>query len=300
MTQREIAKNNMYKTVLIFLAGAAASFAGFVRLLTEITNFTNLNGMLDKLIETQGEVLTGIAVDKDAELNTLMSITVKAARKGLVYANDQEDNKLAATFDVRVTDLTHLTETAAVQRIQAIYTALNNNAAALAAGYNVQEEDITAIADGISTFTGEQQEPGAAIGNRKAAHINMLKIMKQIDTSLTTLDDLIESEYEDTNDDLYEEYLAAREINNDGIRHSGIKATMLDSGTGAGVQGGIFAIAELKKSVVSDINGLAAMIKVTAGTYYATFSATGYVTQTIKVTIERGKIATMTVNMVAG
>ncbi len=287
MTQVQNAKNKMYKSVLSFLTVSLAVFAGFKRLLTEITNFTDLNGDLDGFITQQGQVITGITEGKLSVFDTLVANTVAASRKALVYAKDQGDDAMQATLDVRVDDFEKATETNAVTRIQNIYTILNDNAVALA-DYMVSADDIAAIGTGLTTYATQKPLPSNAVSARVGARKSLVETMAAIDESLVIIDDLLEHTYMESNYELVETYLSNRVIDNDGVHHSGIRATMTDSVTGAGLEGGVMAIEALEKTGVADINGMAEIIKMKPGTYHVAFSAVGYVTQTLLLTIEKG------------
>jgi len=300
MTQKENAKNKMYKSVLSFLTASLAVFTGFTRLLQEIKNFTTLNTTLDGFVQSQGKTISGITEGKMSTFETLVKNTVRAARKALVYAKDQNDDNLVATFDVSAKDFTHSTETNALTLAQNICDALNSNSVALEAGYMITAADISDISDGIAAFAGQQQAPANAASARIAARKSIDTTMKQIDSSLDIIDDLIEHTYDESNAELVEEYFANRTIDNIGVRHSGISAVITDAATNAPLEGAVMAIESLNKTATADINGAAELVRVTPGTYHISFSMAGYTTQTPTLTIEKGKIGTIAIALVSG
>ncbi len=159
MTQRQNAKNKMYKKVLSFLKANVTVFGGFARLVTEINNFIALNGSLDGFIQQQGQVTSGIAAGKKTVFGELVTDIVTAARKALVFAKDQGNEAMQAALDVRERDFDQLAGVRALARMEQIFGILEGNAAALA-DYMVSAEDIGAIEDGIECFYGAATRAG--------------------------------------------------------------------------------------------------------------------------------------------
>ena len=98
MDKEQNQKNNMYKKVLAFFVDNAAKFAGFKRLVTEIKKFGDLNGVLDDFIKKQLLSSVGLSGEKANAFISTVVLTVRTARKALVYAKDQKDEVLKALF----------------------------------------------------------------------------------------------------------------------------------------------------------------------------------------------------------
>jgi len=77
--------------------------------------------------------------------------------------------------------------------------------------------------------------------------------------------------------------------------HSGISAHITDAATGKDLEGATLAVNG--KTSTSDIDGIAEIIKIKPDTYNVTISLTGYAPQTMKITIERGKVTELEVKM---
>lgn len=275
-----------------------AVFAGFARLVKEINNFIALNGALDGFIQQQGQVTKGIAADKKAIFNALVNNIVAAARKALVFAKDNDDNAMQAALDVRERSFVQSAGTRAVAKMEQIFGILEGNAAALA-DYMVSAGDIEAIGNGIAAFTGQQPAPGVARAARVAARKSMVETMGAIDGSLEVIDDLLVNTYGASAEEMVLAYRVQRLIKNNEVRHSGLVCTLTDAGTGALLEGATVAIEALGKTAVTNIEGVASIIKMKWGTYHVVFSAEGYVTQTLTLTIERGRIGKVAVGMVS-
>ncbi|HVX26973.1 MAG TPA: hypothetical protein VHB70_11565 [Parafilimonas sp.] len=294
MTFRQIAKNRMYKKVLAFLNANAAAWAAFSRLVTQITTFTNANTTLDGFIEQQAQPSSGFTDNKNNILISLVADTVKTARKAMVYAIDQNDAVLETLFSVQVSDFFSTPQDAALAKIQNIYDGISPLAADLLS-YNVSAGDITAIGDGITDFKAAEPGSGNARAARKAATKGIAVTMASIDAMLAVMDDLIIHGIADTN--LVHEYRNNRKLHITGIRHTGIIAT-IDAANGVAIADAAMVIAALNKSAVSNLLGVAEIIKMKAGMYEVSFSAQGFASQTMILKVGRGELLEVSVNLV--
>jgi len=78
--------------------------------------------------------------------------------------------------------------------------------------------------------------------------------------------------------------------------HNGISIHFTDKTTGTDLEGMLLSING--KSSTSDIEGVAEIRKIKHGTYNATVSFDGYVSQIIKVVIEKGRVLDLEIKMV--
>ncbi len=121
--------------------------------------------------------------------------------------------------------------------------------------------------------------------------------MVAIDRSLEVIDDLLVNAYKTSAAEMVLAYRSNRLINNSEVRHSGLLSTLTDAVTGAALEGAMMAIEALGKMAVTNIEGVASIVKMKWGRYHVVFSAEGYVEQTLTVTIERGRIGKVAVGM---
>jgi len=77
--------------------------------------------------------------------------------------------------------------------------------------------------------------------------------------------------------------------------HNGISINVTDETTGAELKGVLLSVND--KTSLSDIDGVAEIIKIKQGTYNATVSLDGYVSQTLKVLIEIGTLVELDVKL---
>src|ERR1035437_5244634 len=146
MDHHLIAKNNMYKKLLLFFADIKNSviWANFQRLKDEIANFVSLNTTLDKYIQEHQIDITRITTDKNNAFADMINITVNKAHKAYVWALDKNNADLTQPFDIQKTDFTHLAESMAFTRVKNIRDAINTNIADMAS-VNLTTDDVDLI-----------------------------------------------------------------------------------------------------------------------------------------------------------
>ena len=294
MTLKQVSKNRMYKNVLGFLIKNSDVWKTFARLGSQVKLFGSQNSELDKYINQQTQTSKGYTGDKKAILASLIFNTVTAARKALVYAIDQNNEVLTQLFSVQSSDIARLPMNVALSAIQNIYDAMNPLADALES-YNVSTDDLAAIDQGIVAFKEAQPGTGNARASRKAGTKGIKTTITSIDFTLGVMDDLIIHGV--ANPELVNEYRNNRKIDTLGVHHTGIVATINDAVSGAPVAGVKMEIAALGKSATSNLEGVAEIIKMKPGLYEVTFSAKGFVAQTLVLKIDRGVKLQASVNL---
>ncbi len=295
MDLKQTAKNNMYKAVLGFLLNFITAINAFKRAAAEAAKFTGLNKTLDGYIAQQQGSTTGNTGQKDTLFKNMVALTVKASRKTLVYAIDQEDENLQALFNVQESDFIKMPGQTALAKIDNIYSGLQKLSGQLD-DYRVTADDITAIGDGITAYeaaAGTPQNTKAAI---EAGTKGIEATMPLIDKCLHILDDLIVHGMDD-DADLVNTYRKVRRIIETGTRHTGLIATINDA-AGKGIEGAQMLVQELNKHALSDILGVADIESMKPGMYHVIFSADGYASQTQILKIEQGKTLTEVVVLV--
>jgi predicted ATP-grasp superfamily ATP-dependent carboligase len=104
------------------------------------------------------------------------------------------------------------------------------------------------------------------------------------------------SSYSAAHPDMIKEYLLNRNIDKLPTHHSGVSAHITDATTGADLEGATLAVNG--KTTTSDIDGIAEIVKVKPATYNVTVSLAGYASQTMKITIVRGKVTELEIKLV--
>lgn len=298
MTKGQTAKVNMYIAMLLFFAKYELTLAAFVQLVTEITNFTGIYDDLQLEIAKQKLKISGIVVTKETHLETAIKLLVKSARKARVWAVNTGNATLAAQFDVQISTFGEMTQSVVLNSLTTINAALSTNIASLT-DYRVIAADVTAITTAIDAASDSIGTPKQAITTRAVATDEIVVDIAKCDAYLELIDDLLVPEYEDTNHSMVAEYHLSRAITSLGSHATGLKATVTNSATEALLEDVLVTIVEVSRSMVTDIDGKAIIVRIKPGTYHVTCTKTGYVAFETILVFELGKTQALAVAMAA-
>lgn len=296
MKHRQIEKTNMYNKMLVFFANPLniVIWASFKRLVDEIANFVALNKLLSNYIQQHHADVTGFTITKNNAFIVMVKLVVKKSQKAYVWAVDTGNDTLAQIFDVQVSDFTHGMETMAFTRIKNIRDALSANIASMTS-VNLKAADLEAVNAAITAYENTIGTPNAAKAHKTEGTSALENLLHPIDKSLGLIDNLMESEYAESNPNMVKEYWVTRNIDKLPTHHSGVSAVITDATTGAALQGATLAVNG--KTATSDIEGIAEISKTKPGTYQANVSHANYASQNIKIVIERGKVTEIEVKL---
>jgi hypothetical protein len=297
MNHHQIEKNGMYKKMLIFFANPANSavWATFTRLVTEIANFVSLNTTLNNYMQQHHADIKGVTQTKNDAFMAMVLLIVNKAQKAYVWAIDTANDNLAEIFDIQKSDFQHVSEASAFAKIKNVRDALSANIASMAS-VQLVAADVTAVNAAITTYQNTIGTTGAAQSHKTEGTQGIETLIHPIDKSLGIIDNLMINSYSAAHPDMIKEYLLNRNIDKLPTHHSGISAHITDATTGADLEGATLAVNG--KSSTSDIDGMAEIIKVKHATYNVTVSLADYAPQTMKTTIERGKITELEIKLV--
>lgn len=297
MNHRQIEKNGMYKKMLIFFANPinSAVWATFARLATEIDNFVSLNNSLTNYLQQHQADIKGVTQTKNDAFMAMVNIIVNHAAKAYVWAVDTANANLIQIFDVQKSDFLSISETKAYNQIKNIRDALSANIASMES-VQLTEEDVAIVNDAITAYENTIGTTGAAQTHKTEGTKGIDAVIIPIDKSLALIDKLIVSSYTASQPDMVKEYLANRALDKLPTHHSGISIHITDAETSADLEGAILTVNG--KTAISDIDGIAEIIKIMPGTYNMSVSIASYATQTIKTVIEKGKVTELDVKMI--
>ena len=287
MNHHQIEKNGMYKKMQIFFTNPTnvAVWTEFARLATEITNFGNLNNSLASYMQQHHTDIKGITTAKKNAFAAMVSIVVSKAQKAYVWAVDTGNDNLANVFDVQKSNFTKGSEIAALNKIKNISDAIASNVAEMES-VQLVDSDVTEINSAISAYQNTVGTTGSAQAHKTQGTKGIESIITSIDNSLSLIDKLMINSYSSSNPDFIKEYTLNRQLDKLPTHHNGISINVTDDATGAELEGVLLSIND--KTSLSDIDGFAEIVKIKHGTYNATVSLDGYVSQTLKVVIEKG------------
>ncbi len=289
MDKTQKAKANMFIVMGLFFLKYATSLASFIQLVSEITGFTSAVNTLDADINKQGTNISGITVGKDELLDKAIKLLVKSSRKARVWAVKTGNSILAAKFDVRVSTYVNMSQTEVLNALTAVNEELNTHILSLLS-YRVVAADITDITNAIAAAQLSIGTPKQAIINKQVITQQIVVDIEKCSDFLELIDDLLISEYEDSNAEMVTEYKLSRELQPIGVHHTGLLANCLDAITKKVLEGVLVTIVEIKKFKLSDIDGIAEIEKLKPGKYHVTFTLIGYEDYTVIIQFHLGKI----------
>lgn len=298
MTNHQIAKNNMYKKLLAFFAIAdnAAIWAAFARLVTEVANFVSLNDDLDEATQIQGKDNKGIAQGKTDAFNAMVEMAVAMAYKAYVWAVDNNNDELIEVFNVQISDFDKAAQQTGFDKVKNIRDGINDNIAGMV-GVNLLPADVTALDGLIAAYNLVKSAPEIAIGHKETSTDTIVELFHKIDDSLGLISRLIISQYGTSNAGMVSDFKNNKHIDDLPTHHSGIHTHITDALTGEDIEGANLSIPSAGKSSVSDINGIAEIIKIKNGDYHVIVTMPGYKPQTFKTKIIRGKITSFEIKL---
>jgi len=299
MNHHQTEKTSMFNKMLIFFANPlnTAIWANFPRLVKEIAHFISVFKLFSNYIQQHQADNLGVTTGKNDSFIAMINILVAKAQLAYVWADDEGDAKLSEIFDVQKSDFGGISAIKALTKVKNIRDLLQANITSLAS-LQLSEADITALNNAITSYENAVATIGTIKAHKTAGTQGIDTVMQPLNKSLDLIDYMIVNTYSESNPAMVNDYLLTRHIDKLPTRHNGISMHISDSVSKADLQGVTLTING--KSSTSDIDGLAEIIKIKAGSYMLTVSMNGYVSQEIKVVIERGKVSYYEIQLIKG
>ena len=299
MNHTQIEKNNMYGKTNKFFDDQKYSdvWKSFKRLADEVATFKTDNATLAGYIQQHQTNTSGVTQTKNVAFADMIGLVVKASQKAYVWALDNSDHGLAELFDVQTPTLMRGKETNSYARVKNIRDSLTRIIDSLQ-GVEVTPADLAAINTAIAAYEAAIGTTGTVQSHKTAGTIGIVDMQKKMDTSLVIIDNLMVSHFQEKAPEMVKEYLLNRVVDKMPVHHSGVSIHVTDAATGEELQGAVLSVNG--KSATTDIDGDAEIIKILPDTYIAVISLNGYITQSPKVVIDRGKVTELEVKLVKG
>jgi len=298
MNKQQKAKVNMFLAVILFFGKYIKVFTGYVRLIAEIDTLTAIVQDMDGDIGTQKTNTRGVTASKNNLVNAAVALVVKSSRKARVWADDIGKTDMEALFNIHVTDFLGLGDIVILDKLVIIKKAINDNLTSLVT-FKVAAIDMTNIDAAIAAARAAIGTPSQASSTKVTSTVNIEEKIGNAMVSLSKVDDLLIPEYEGgENDEVVVEYRVNRQINPAGAHHTGILPTVRNVNNVV-MEGVTCTISKLNRSAVSNIDGVAEIIKFKSGKYEIVFSMAGHADYTIIQDVPLGKIVEFDVVMKA-
>ncbi len=258
------------------------------------------NVVVEAAYEVQNVSTTGLTEHaKTLQLN-MATLINKFAHKGVAKARLAKNEDLITLMDHEITYFTRVGKEKSISLARDMVKGFVDNPSIFT---NITHANITAMTDAIDAFEDVKEDTALAIDARKVDGTEVInKTVKECYDIMQIVYDFVYGEFIDTNKSLVEKFANAMSIEMEGVHHTGITAVCkgpvpwenIDS---ALLEDVVMTIVELNKTITSNINGVATLIKVKPGTYHVQFSKDKYITQTIVIYFKRGKTVEIEVIM---
>lgn len=259
------------------------------------------NSRLDKYtpIKTiNGHGITGEKKDLKAEVagqvNSICTLSMS-------YAITTGDKDLANSVKYRTSDVTHLKDSEVLGLVNGLVSVITPLLSKPDfKDYPITEETLQQVIKDATAFDNSIGAAKIIDTNKSIAGKNIDSILKDIRGNVAQFDLLI-GWFGKDHPDFVKGYRKAAAIDYTGIHHSGVRGVITNSLTGVLVEEATVILQGKKntKSTLSGEDGDFEIIKFRAGRCKLTITAPGYESQTIPVTILRGKILGFNISLQA-
>ena len=210
MNAKQEAKLNMYTTVILLCENNPAIVALLVAFQTTYDAFkTTVKAINTAAAELEAQT-TGLAVTKNTAKKNLADIGSGMAGLVYAYAASIKDDTLKGAMKISYSDINEAKDDEVAKICQNIYTAANNNIAALA-DYGLTPAILTVYQNAINGYSNAAPQPRLSIAEKKAIRANMVTLFGDADKLLKEqLDKTAEAFRANGNKAFLDKYLAAR------------------------------------------------------------------------------------------
>lgn len=308
MTTRQENRFTMYITLRDYLLTQTA-------LTTGLPNFTALftafQGNITQ-IQTQRDIQegdkTGVAVNKQQLKTSLVTLSVDMSNKLVAFAKNTNNAALEAEVKFNGSSLDRTADTILKDRAQLLYNRANANVSTLAT-YGITATTQTAYLAAINAYQASITKPRLTLNDRKQATAIIEANFKQADDTLEKLDSIM-SIVALTQPNPYAGYQNARKVIELGGNTLSVKGQITDADkNGIGkvkvtilpANGTATALAKSSKEVKpvaqkqSTTKGGFQLKGLKDGSYTATFSKPGHVSQTVSFDVVGGEMTKLNV-----
>ncbi len=227
--------NNMYGTVEQVLDDNTTVYAANVPFKTAVTEFKANNAKIETLREQQETDNKGITQDKKEKRDKLEAESIKIGSVVSFFAAQTGNNGLRQKVNFNKSELARARDNEVTGMAEQVYTAANENAAALIA-YGITALMISNYRDLIDAYSALVSAPRTARTETSAATRQLPPLFDANNLLLTEQLDMGMELYSTSDPDFYNSYQGARVIVNSPTRKRAFQLTVQDSVTNAPIE----------------------------------------------------------------
>ena len=302
MTQTQSAKYAMYNKFNAFLVIYALIFKNYKRLAKEIVNLTSLLVVLNNLLPDNspaGSNTDSKTAAKNAAFKAMIDEAVGMCKQALVWAKDNSQTDIIKALTVTKSTF-KMSEPSMISEAMAILKILQANDKAIIADTELTDLQITDLETKINAAAATIAVSSSSAGQTKTNTDDIKEAFANVDASIETIKTLILGMYgvglPDANSTIIKDMNNA--LNVVIVKHyNSMKFKLTDSVTGLVIEGGKVAIPELKKTGVTDIDGIMVVASMQTKKTHANITAVNYGDVSVIVQAKKGKEVTVNVGM---
>jgi hypothetical protein len=271
-----------------FLNDHNTVYADFAPFAEEVTAFISNMAEFVDLIPDKNITTTGITEDKTALKEKVAAALGIICGKTYSYALKQNNEALAAQvnttaykiFRIKDSDLQGFTA-----NIVEVITPLLTDTEYIK--YGVTAATLDAVTQTVNDFTALIGKADVTGSTGTVANTAIDKVIDKLRENIKHFDLLVD-EFSETNSDFVNGYHINSEVQNTGIRHSGIEGYVRTK-TGDAITGATVQLANTTKSAVTDLRGYYHIDRARPDDYMVACSAAGYTAQSKLYHISKGR-----------
>ena len=289
-----------YFRVLNFVGLWQSKFDAITNEAAEIAKLEDAVDEIQAAEDIQETPTTGITDEAKVLKKNMGDTIIIYAKKGLPLARNAGKTELVEILTHGASYIYSASITTALSRARLMRKTLTDYHDIFT---NIKPADVADMDAAIAAFDAVKVDTQDAIDDKKEdGTAAIYKGYVKGNAALKNIYDFFYGEYQKTDPVLVKKLADCMAIDQTGVHHTGVTALITDPNPPAGaitnlLEFAMMKVIELNKQALSDINGVAALIKIKPGTYHIEFSKAGYVTKVMIVKIKRGQIVTLEVTL---
>ena len=212
-------KLSMYYTVQKVCSANSGVWNGLPAFVAAFGDYETNIGKIENALGAQGKNIKGVSEDKDAVKESMIDKALEVANAVFAYASDNNNLTLKGRVDFSRSELRQERDAFAMQHCQLIQDEAMAIVAALAS-HGVSDSDLQLLQTRIDAFGDMLAAPRQAITERKGATDEIDKLLRKVDSVLTSKLDKLVEKFRVSNPEFYRLFFDARKIVNIGLRHN--------------------------------------------------------------------------------
>lgn len=288
MTKKQGKKADMYALMVLFFAKFDGVINGFQPLVDQVLILIAKDQAIKTLLDQQGYGSTGKTLSKAALRQLMIDGILKLVQKGYAWALTTDNADMLDAFGLNESDF-KLSQENLIVLVDKVLKDLTDNVVALTP-YNVTLINIGAIKTIEANYLAAKDLPQQKQATRKAVTSTLSKEIKATDKVLEICDNLMASEFAESDPAMVLEYFNDRAVVSGVNRHTIVRVHVYGTEDHSEVIANAnIGIASLNRYETTDIDGMGEIVQFNGGDYLMLLKAKGFVDAEVPFSIMKGK-----------